>query len=329
MLSRREFAGAAMLAPLALPVLRTPVSAQAQDYPTGPIRSICPFAPGSGADVKVRFYANKLQQALGGKTVIVENRPGAFGNIATEAVARAKPDGLTIYITPGSSTLAATPSLFKKLSYDPINDFEHITTLNTSAFVLCVDAGKPYRTVADLTAHLKQQGDKASYGSIANPGLVASEMYKAKFGLQTVEIKYKEAGPLFNDLYAGNIAFFHLDVISAGGQISQGKLRPLAMTSAQRTRSSPEIPGAEEAGIPGMNIITWWSVHVPAKTPKPICDKLENIFNAMGDDPDTLKFLLANGSDPFPGNSKILKELLIRDTKAWAEYVRIANIQPI
>jgi len=329
MVSRREFTRAMALAPLALPAIRTSAFAQAEDYPSGPIRSICMFAPGSGADVKVRFYANKLQQALGNKTVIVENRPGAFGNIATEAVAKAKPDGLTIYIAPGSSTLAATPSLFKKLSYDPINDFEHITTLNRSAFVLCVDASRPFHTVADLTKYLKEQGDKASYGSIANPGLVASEMYKAKFGLQTVEVKYKEAGALFNDLYAGNIAFLHIDAISVDGQIRQGKIRPLAMTSAKRMRSSPDIPGAEEAGIPGMNIITWWSVHVPAKTPKPICDKLEALFNAMGNDPDTLKFLLANGSDPFPGNSKMLKELLIKETKAWAEYVRIAKIQPL
>jgi tripartite-type tricarboxylate transporter receptor subunit TctC len=329
MVSRREFTRAMALAPLALPAIRTSAFAQAQDYPSGPIRAICSFAPGSGADVKVRFYANKLQQALGNKTVIVENRPGAFGNIATETVAKAKPDGLTIYIAPGSSTLAASPALFKKLSYDPVNDFEHITTLNTSAFVLCVDASRPFHTLADLTQYLKAQGDKASYGSIANTGLVASEMYKAKLGLKTIEIKYKEAGPLFNDLYAGNIAFFHIDAISVEGPIQQGRMRPLAMTSAKRMRSSPNVPGAEEAGIPGMDIVTWWSVEVPAKTPKPICDKLETLFNAMGDQPDTLKFLLANGSDPFPGNSKMLKELLINDIKAWAEYARIAKIEPI
>ena len=137
------------------------------------------------------------------RTVIVENRAGAFGNIATEAVAKSKPDGLTIYVAPGASVLAASPHIFKKLPFDPINDFEHITMLNTSAFVLTVAGSSPHKNVAELTAYLRERGDKGSYGSVANPGLVSSELYKAHFGLKTQEIKYRDLGPIMSDLMTG------------------------------------------------------------------------------------------------------------------------------
>ncbi|HEV2573960.1 MAG TPA: tripartite tricarboxylate transporter substrate binding protein [Beijerinckiaceae bacterium] len=323
MFTRRQFvaasAGAATL-PLA-------GGAFAQsDYPSGPLRAICMFPPGTGADVLVRFYANKLAQ-LSQRTVIVENKPGAFGNIATEYVARAKPDGLTIYIAPGSSVLAAAPHLFKKLSFDPINDFEHVTTLSKLAFILCVPASKPWKTVAELTAYLKEQGDKASYGSVANTGLVSSEIYKAQFDLKTVEVKYKETSAMFNDLVSEQLAFVHIDPVGVKGLIEQGKVRPLALGAAERMKSLPDIPGAREAGIPNSNLIAWWSVHMPAKTPKPLLDKLEVWFNQIAIDPETVKFLGNIGTDPFPGDSKMLKELLLADTKAWGDYVKLAKIE--
>ena len=185
MLNRREIlrVGAAAAA---TPLLIRPALAQA-DYPAGPMRTIAMFAPGSGADVKVRFYSARLAEKTG-RAVNVENRIGAMGNIATETVARAKPDGYTMYIAPGSSMLAAAPQLFKKLNYDPINDFEHITTLNFSAFALCVRADSPFKDVPSLTAYLREQGENAFYGSGAPPSVVASEIYKSKFGLKTTEV---------------------------------------------------------------------------------------------------------------------------------------------
>jgi tripartite-type tricarboxylate transporter receptor subunit TctC len=272
---------------------------------------------------RVRFYSNKLS-LLCGRPVIVENRPGALGNIATEAVARAKPDGYTIYIAPGSSTLASAPSL---LGYDPINDFEHITTLSASAFALVVPGTSPFKSVSELTAYLKDKGDAASYGSIAPPSLVAAEIYKQAFGLKTVEVKYKEQGPLLNDLYGGQLAFFFSDLTTIKGQLKEGRIRPLAVTSAKRLKSAPDIPGAEEV-IPGMDVITWWSVHVPAKTPKPICDKLEAWFNTIAIEPDVVAFNSAVASDVLPGNSQSLKELLLKQTAAWRDYARLAHLEP-
>ena len=322
MFTRRE-----MLRGLALaPTMSASANAQT-DYPQGVIRSICPFAAGSGADLKVRWYATKLAAALK-RTVIIENRPGAFGNIATEAVARSKPDGLTIYVAPGASVLAAAPSMFKKLPFDPMNDFEHLTTLNVSAFVLAVTGANPVKSVAELTDYLRKKGDRGAYGSIANPGLVSSEIYKAAFGLQTQEVKYKDTGPMINDLMTGQIDFFHIDATILAGYIQSGKLRALATSSRERLKSMPEIPGAAEAGISGLDVRTWWSVHVPAKTPKSICDRLESVFNEIAVTPDTVAFLASTGSDPLPGNSKLLKDLLVSETQAWARYATLARIQP-
>ena len=322
MLTRRAMMGGLMAAPALAP----PAGAQT-DYPQGTIRSICPFAAGSGADLKVRWYANKLADALK-RTVIVENRPGAFGNIATETVAKSKPDGLTIYVAPGASVLAAVPSLFKKLPFDPVNDFEHLTTLNVSAFVLAVSAASPATTVAELTQLLRRKADKATYGSIANPGLVSSEIYKAAFGLTTTEVKYKDTGPMINDLIGGQIDFFHIDATILADYLQSGKLRALATSTAKRLQSMPDIPGAEEAGIKGLDVRTWWSVHVPAKTPKAVCDRLEAEFNVIAVAPDTVKFLATTGSDPPPGNAALLRQMLLDDTKAWAGYVKLARIEP-
>jgi tripartite-type tricarboxylate transporter receptor subunit TctC len=326
MLTRREFSCAAM-ATVISPLRAGVAYAQGEPYPIGPIRAICPFAAGSGADAKIRFYLNKLS-GITGKPGIVENKPGALGNIATETVARAKPDGYTIYIAPGSSTLAAAPALFKKLGYDPINDFEHITTLSSSAFVLCVAGSSPFNTVAELTAYLKEKGDAASYASVAPPGLVASEIYKADFGLKTVEVKYKEIGGMLNDLFSGQVSFTHIDMTTIAGQLKSGKLRALHVTSAKRLHAAPNIPGAEEAGVPNMDVVTWWSVHVPAKTPKPICDKLETWFNQIAIEPDVVEFNANVGSDIMPGNAQSLRELLVKQTELWRGYAKLAKIEP-
>jgi tripartite-type tricarboxylate transporter receptor subunit TctC len=327
MLSRRELLRTAAVASLATPSIAR-LSFAEDAWPSREIHAICGFPPGTGADIFVRFYAKKLQE-VAGKTVIVENKTGAFGNIASEYVVRSKPDGYTVFIAPGSSFLAAAPSLFKKLNFDPVNDFEHVTTLAKIPFLLVVSGNSPYKTVAELVTYLKQQGDKASYGSLANTGLVSSELFKAQFGLKTVEVKYKDAAGGVNDLVGGNIVFMHIDPAGGGGFIKEGKLRALATSAANPLEALKGIPTAKDAGITNSNIIAWWSVHMPKGTPKPILDKLETWFNKIAVEDDTRAFLKVGGSDPFPGNSKMLKELLVSDIKAWHEYVKIAKIEPI
>lgn len=327
MLSRRELLRSAAAASLAMPYLSS--GAFADDaWPAREVHAVCGFPPGSGADIFVRFYAKKLQDAIG-KTVIVENKTGAFGNIATEYLARAKPDGYTLGIMPGSSFLAAAPSLFKKLPFDPMNDFEHIALLSELPFLLCVAGDGPFKTLPELTAFLKEKGDKGSYGSLANTGIVSSELYKAQFGLSTIEVKYKDAGAALNDLYGSNIAFLHVDPAFAAAHVKSGKLRALATSAANRLEALKDIPSAKDVGINNSNLIAWWSVEGPKGMPKPLVEKLTKIFAKIAVDDDTRKFLGDLGSDPFPGGPDKLKELLIADTKAWAGYVKLAKIEPI
>jgi tripartite-type tricarboxylate transporter receptor subunit TctC len=318
-------AGGASL--LAAPTILPASSLAQSDYPSGPVKFYSMFPPGAGADTKIRFFATRFGLKTGATTV-VESRPGAFGNIATEAAARSKPDGHTIYVCPSSSMLVANRYLFKKLNFDPLNDFEHITTLHIFAFALIVRADR-FQSVAQLTEYLKKEGDKASYGTLAAPGFVASEIYKSKFGLKTVVVNYKDQGPLINDLLAGTIDFTFIDPITVAGPLREGKMRGLCMAAAEPLENVPGIPGAREAGIPDLNIRNFWSVHVPAKTPKPICERLETIFNEIAVEPETLKFNKDTGSDLLKGNSKMLRELLEAETRNWAQYVKLANIQPM
>ena len=328
MISRRELlqSGAGVVAAAAL----GPVNAfaQAADYPNKPIHAICMFPPGSGADILVRFFAKKLGD-VSGKTVVVENKAGAFGNIASEAVTRSKPDGYTIYIAPGSSVFAAAKHLFTKLPFDPVTDFDHVTLLARLPFLLIVSGDSPYKTVADLTADLQKKGDKASYGSVANTGLVGSELYKAQFGLKTVEVKYKDPQGMVNDLTGGNLAFGHIDPTSVLAQLASGKVRALATTAGERMKALPTIPSAKEAGIDNTNLTAWWSVHTPAKTDKAILAKLETWFNAIARDAEVEKFLANIGVDAYPGDAARLNALMTSDMEAWGRYVDLAKIEKL
>src|SRR5215471_13508270 len=254
--------------------------AQSADYPAAGryITSICMFAPGSGADIFVRFYARKLQE-LAGQTVVVENKVGMAGNIATEYVARSKPDGYTILIAPASSILVAGPFLFKKLNYDPIKDFTSVTTLAKLPFVLVVAPDTGVGSVPELVAQLRKKPSNGFYGAGSTVGLIASELFKASFDLKTTEVKYKVGLDGINDLIAHNLDFMFIDPVSIKEMVATGRLKALALTSAKPLAALPGLPGAAEVGIKHMDLISWWSVHVPAKTPRPIVDKLTDWFN--------------------------------------------------
>jgi tripartite-type tricarboxylate transporter receptor subunit TctC len=324
--SRRSLLKAAAAAPiLALPATRA--FGQYADYPNKPITSIAMFAPGTGADVVVRFYSNKLQEATG-KAVVVENKVGMGGNIATDYVAHAKPDGYTIYIAPSSSVLASAPSLFKKLPYDPLKDFAHITAVLKVAFIMVVPSTSPITTVEQLTEHLRKKGDKAAYGSSTHTGHIASELYKTQFGLKALEVPYKSGLDAINDLYAGQIDFFYTDSGTVREQINPGgRLRALVTASADPIQALPFIPGAKQAGLT-MDLVGYWGIHVPVQTPQPIIDKLKAWFDPIVRSEDARKFLANVGYDPWIGDGKMVGDMLERETRNWAKYVKLANIEP-
>src|SRR5262245_5893224 len=221
-------------------------SSRAQDYPAREIRTICPFAPGTGADIVVRYYASKLAD-IAGKPVITENRPGAQGLLGTEAVARAKPDGYTISINPVASTMAAATHIFKKLSFDPLKDFEFGGTLLSVSFVLVIAPKDGIQTVADLTKYLKEKKGDTFYGGSTNTGIVASELYKNAIGVDVKRVNYRSAFDAMNEMNSGNLDFYFTDTTTALGQIAAGRYRPLAVTGARRSKALPDVPTMTEA----------------------------------------------------------------------------------
>jgi tripartite-type tricarboxylate transporter receptor subunit TctC len=296
----------------------------AQDYPVREIRSICNFTAGSGADIIVRYYSEQLAR-LAGRPVVVENKPGAQGSLASAFVAKSAPDGYTIHITPASSTLASAPHIFKQLPYDPLKDFATVTTINSLSFVVAVDAAKPYRTVSDLIADLKSKPGHGFYGTQSNSGLIAAEWLKSSTGLQTVSVPFKATGDAFANLLSGRIDFMSVDATWAK---AQSKVRILAVTAAKRSAALPDVPTLAEAGVPGIDVSPWWGVVVPAGTPRPIIDKLAGWFNQITASEETRQFLARSALDPFPGSPESMAALLKTEVERWGRFVKLAKIEP-
>jgi tripartite-type tricarboxylate transporter receptor subunit TctC len=301
---------------------------QAEDYPNREIHSICMFPAGTGADIFVRYYSRKLQD-LAGKPVIVENRIGAAGNIATEYVARSKPDGYTIFIAPASSIIPPARFLFKQLGYDPDKDLASVALLATLPFILFVAGDSPIKSVPELVEHLRKKGDQASYGSSTTVGQVCSEMFKEQFGLKTMEVKYRSGLDGLNELIKHQLDFYFTDPGTTKGMVADGRLRPLMVTTAQRSAALPNLPSTRECGVNNLDLESWWSVHVPANTPAPIVQKLGGWFDQFAASDETKKFLSDTTSAvPLLGGPKAVDDLMAKDRIKWAEYVRIAKIVP-
>ena len=297
--------------------------ALAQDYPSQDIRMICGFPAGSGADIFVRYFAEKLRP-IAGRTVIVENKIGANSNVATEFVARSKPDGHVLYPFAGT-TVAASMHLFKNPPVDVGKALKVAATTSNLAFMLVVDAKSPYKTVADLTAAMKQKGAKASYATAANPGRIMGAIYKNTAGLDAVEVQYRSAPDSLNEMTSGRLDYGLHDPIFALAQAREGRLRILAVSTGKRLLSQPEIPTMAESGVP-MDLSLWWGVMLPSATPKPIVDKVNQWFNQIVSTEETKKFLADAGADPMINTPERATEMFHTAIKEWGEYVRIAQI---
>jgi tripartite-type tricarboxylate transporter receptor subunit TctC len=264
-----------------------------------------------------------------GKRVLVEYKPGAISNIATEYVARAKPDGYTVYFTSGS-TLAGNMHLFKKPPVNVVTDIQIAATINKQSFLIVVDAKKPIYTLSDLTAYLKQKGDKASYATGSPSGVILGALYNEKAGLQSYEVPYKGGIPsALSDLVSGLVDYAIADPIFAFAQMRQGTLRGLAIGTAARMKAAPDVPTLEEQGVHGIDVTSWWSVAVPAGTPESIVGKWNKAINEILATEETRQFLASFGSDPFISTPEQGQALLKRDVEAWGDYVRIAKIPPL
>jgi tripartite-type tricarboxylate transporter receptor subunit TctC len=312
--------GAALLAVAALTA-----PASAQQYPSQDVHIVCAFPAGSGADVIVRFMAEKLRPLMG-KTVIVDNKPGALGNIATEYVARAKPDGHTLYIH-GASGVAASMALVKNPPFDVGKSIQVIGTINRQPTMMVVSANKPWKTVAEVTAYAKEKGDKASYATTNPVGKVMGALYREHFQLPAVEVPYKTASDTLNDLASGAVDFAFLDNVFGMAQAREGRLRILSVSTEERLQANPDIPTMKELGIP-MNLTGYFSLMAPAGVPRPILDQLSKWNNDIVAMPETKEFLNKFASDPWINKMDDAQNFFLKDIANWQNYIKIAKIEP-
>jgi tripartite-type tricarboxylate transporter receptor subunit TctC len=302
--------------------------ALADDYPEHELHSIVNFQAGSPMDILTRWYGARLSE-LAGKPVIVENKLGAQGAIATDYVARANPDGYTFMITPASATLAEVAFIFRRLGFDPVKHLDPVMLMAKSGLVVVVDAKNPASTITELTDALRKKPGNGAYGALTNVSIVAAELYKAKTKLLTKQVFYKGSYENLLDLYGGQIDFATLDPAAVFEPIRAGKLKALAVTSATRLGALPNVPTMQESGFANYDLTPWVGLVVPAGTPPPIIDKLAAWHRQINATDDAKKALFAFGMDPLEGDAAAMAALLQRDIARWAGFVKLAKIAPI
>lgn len=303
--------------------------AAAQAWPTKPIRLIAPYAAGGPIDISARLLAPKLQQALG-QPVLVENRPGAGGNIGADFVAKSVPDGYTLVIG-AIATHAINPWLFASLPYDPIRDFRHVALIVQVPNVLVVNNELPAKSVGELVALAKRRPGQLDFasGSTGSTGHLAGEMFKLMTGTYLVHIPYKGAAPAVTDLMAGRVHLMFDNLASALPNVKAGKVRALAVTTLKRSGFLPEMPTLDEAGLKGFDMTTWWGVMAPAKTPDAVVQRLNaEIFKAL-EMSDVKERLRAMGSEtPAVRTPEAFSAFVAAELKTYGELVKRSGAKP-
>jgi tripartite-type tricarboxylate transporter receptor subunit TctC len=301
-------------------------AAHAQErYPSRPVRLVVPFAPGGGADISARTIATKLTERFR-EQVLVDNRPGAGGNVGSDIVAKSPPDGYTLLLV--SSSYGANPALYK-LSFDPVNGFEPITLVSEQPFILVVHPSVPARTVKDLIALAKAKPGALNYASSGAGGIVhlGTEYFKSMAGIDLVHIPYKGGNTAHNDLIAGFVQVYFGTILSTLPVVKSGKLRALGVSTEKRNAALPSVPTVAEAGVPGFSFSGWYAVLAPAKTPRDITTALNREIVALLQAPDVKERFAADGSTVVASTPEALRDHLRRDIAKWQKVVKAANIR--
>lgn len=299
----------------------------AQDYPSRPVKIVVSYAPGGSNDVVARVIAPELQKELG-QSFVVENRAGASGTIGADMVAKAPPDGYTLFMGAGAHALA--PSLFKKLPYDLVKDFAPVSLAATSAYLLVVNPAVPANTLPELIALLKAKPGQLNYASAGKgtPLHLSAELFKSKTGTDIVHVPYGGDTPALNDLLAGNVQLSFMSVASTAPQIRAGKLRALAVTSARRSEALPDLPTLHELGIDGYDVGTWWGLLAPAGTPDAIVDKLNAAMRKAVAQREVKERFAPLGLDPRSDSPAEFAAFIKAEVARYAAIAKIAGIEP-
>jgi tripartite-type tricarboxylate transporter receptor subunit TctC len=303
-----------------------PASAAAQDFPSRAIKLVVPFTAGSATDTLARVLGQKLN-ASQGWTVVIENMAGASGQTAASNVARAAPDGHTVFVT-SNTTHAANQNLFKKLSYDPIGDFAPITRLGDITLAIALHPSVPANNVRELIAYGKANPGKLSFGAGSTSSRMASEMLKARAGFDMLHVPYR-ANPLaVADLLGGQVSLVFADLSTTLPQIRGGKVKGLGVSSVKRSPLAPDLPTMIEEGIPDYEMIGWFAAFAPAKTPAPVVEKLNGAIKAAVEDKTVQENLLKAGIEPLISTPDELRAYVLSETRKWADIVKAAGIEP-
>jgi tripartite-type tricarboxylate transporter receptor subunit TctC len=300
-------------------------SALAQAYPARPVRIIVGLAAGGGTDIVARLIGQWLSEHLG-QSFVIENRPGAGGNIGTEAVVNATPDGYTLLaISPGA---AINTALYDKLSFNFLTDIAPVAGIISVPNLMQVNPAVPAKTVAEFIAYAKTNPDKVNYGSagIGSSNHLSGELFKLMAGVNMVHVPYRGAAPALADLIGGQVQVLFASVTSSIEYIKAGKLRALAVTSTTRSDVLPDVPTVAES-VPGYEASNWWGIGAPKSTPAAIVEKLNQDINAALADPKVKAKLLDLGGTPLVGPPGVFGKLIVDETEKWGKVIRAANIK--
>ena len=313
---------------IAVLALLAAVAAQAQGgYPSHPITMVVGFAPGGGTDAVARILAKSISESMG-QQVVVENKAGAGGNIATDYVARSAPDGYTILL--GSvGSLAVAPHVISNLSYAPLKDFAPVTMAVVFSNVLVVQSSLPAKNLADFIKMAKDKPGTLTFGSsgILGAGHLAGELLKIQAGIDIVHVPYKGGGPAMQGMLGGQVTSVFATPVSSGGQVKAGKVRAIATTGPKRAALLPDVPTVAESGYPGFEAMNWYCYLVPAKTPRDIVERLNRELVKALNDPAVVDLLNKQGLEPSPSTPEELGQYMKKEYEIWGKVVKQAGIK--
>jgi tripartite-type tricarboxylate transporter receptor subunit TctC len=319
----RLLRGLATLAVTATCVISSGGAVAQPAYPNRPIRLVVPFPPGGATDLLARIVSQKLSEALG-QPVIVENKPGAGTIVGADAVARSVPDGYTLLIAT-STTLAINPSLYRKLPYDPVKNFTPVAMVASVPFVLVVKSSMPVRNVAELVSMVKAKPSSYASAGTGTMHHLAAELFKTVAKIELTHVPYQGSSPAVKDVIGGQVPMMFADLAPALPQINSGALRALAVTSAQRIETLPDVPTIAESGYPGFEAMAWQSIVAPSGTPREIVSKLGLEIDKILAQPSVKQQILKIGMVTNPMASDKLPGYVVSEMARWSKIVQTSG----
>ena len=299
--------------------------AVAQNFPDKPIRVVVPFAAGSGTDILARIVTEEMRTSMGANFVI-DNRAGASGQIGAELVARANPDGHTLFLSTNTPH-SANPFLFKKINYDPIKDFAAVSRMIYYVFILVVNPNAGIKTVPELITYVKANPGKISYAFGNSTGQVNGAYFTSAAKLDALPVPYKSTPPAMTDLIAGQVHYMFVDAASSQGHVRSGRLRAIAVMSDKRSDLFPDLPGVGET-VPGFDTVPWAGMFAPAGTPKAVINRLNTEIVKAINKPSVNQKLAESGLQPSPSTPEELDRFVKQQLAAWGKKIKDAGIQP-